>query len=295
MNNIYVSKFKNYKSTNPIEITLLDWLKDDSFYNEVRYIQNISDKSERDRLKANLPCITPSGTFKQRKASEMIKHSGYICIDIDAKDNPDIIDFKLLREELKNITNVAYSGLSVSGKGVFCLIPIKFTEKHKEHFEALKNGFKILGIVIDKSCGDVSRLRGYSYDPDAYFNMEAVVFEQFIEYRKKTEQSLPVTPIKEYGDNNSGSFTKNRVVKIISRISTSSIDITENYEQWFQIGCSLANEFGEEGRELFQLVSQNYLTYNMQVTDTLFNQCLVKSYSYTIGTFFHYAEQYGLK
>jgi hypothetical protein len=295
MNNIYVSQFKNYKSTNPIETSLLNWFKDGTFSKEVEKIRNLSDKSERDILKSNLPCITPSGTFTERKASGLIKHSGYICIDIDEKDNPEIIDFRLLRNELRNITNVAYSSLSVSGKGVFCLIPIKFCDKHKEHFESLKICFEKLGIIIDKSCGDVSRLRGYSYDPDAYFNEDAVLFEQIYDYRKIVEQSLTITPHINHNKKSFENITKKRVLKIISEINISSIDITENYEQWFQIGCSLANEFGEDGRDMFHLISKNHPKYHFDSCDRHFNTCLNSNYSYTIGTFFHYAEQYGLK
>ena len=297
MKNTHISKYKNVRSTFPETISLWDWLNDNSLKNEVNYIRSIDNKEDYQREKSKLPCATLSGLFKdnERNVKGLTSHSGYICIDIDGNDNKGITDFKKLRDEIKNVINIAYSGLSVGGKGVFCLIKIKYPEKHKEHFEALKICFEKVGIIIDKACSDITRLRFYSWDDDAYFNEEAVEFEQIYEFRKIIEKSLSITPYKKLSNNGSENATKNRVVKIISRISASSIDITENYEQWFQIGCSLANEFGEEGREFFQLVSQNYPKYHSEATDRLFNQCIEKSYSYKIGTFFHYAEQYGLK
>jgi len=293
MKNTIISKFKNYKATNPENIILWDWLNDDSYKGDVEHIRTISDKTERKRLKSNLPTIAPSGTFTKRGASFLIKHSGFICIDIDSGDNPSITDFKDLRNQLSNIVNVAYSGLSVSGNGVFCLIPILHTDKHKEHFEALKICFEKLGIIIDKACSDVSRLRGYSYDEDAYFNEDAIVFNQVFEYKFDTSK-LPENKIVEKTYRNKNT-THERVMKIVTQINSSNIDITEEYNQWFQIGCSLANEFGEEGRQIFHLVSQNHPSYNSDVSDRKYSECLRGDYTdISIGTFFHWAKEYGI-
>ncbi|WP_281324371.1 PriCT-2 domain-containing protein [Flavobacterium sp. IMCC34518] len=226
----------------------------------------------------------------------MIEHSGYICIDIDGGgENQHISDFNMVRDELKKCLNVFYASLSVSGKGVFCIIPIKEREKHKEHFEALKIIFKTFGITIDKGCGDVTRLRGYSYDSNAHINEDAVVFNQLVEYKQKTSQTQsPKKEIKPAYKSTSNN-TEARVIEIIREINRKGIDITENYEQWFQIGCALANEFGGSGRDMFILVSQNHPKYHPEVADSMFDKCLENSYGYNIGTFFHWASHYGLK
>jgi hypothetical protein len=293
MKNTIISKFKNYKSTNPENVILWDWLNDNSYKSDVEYIRAIDDKTEINRLKSNLPTIAPSGTFSKRGSSYLIKHSGFICIDIDSGDNPSITDFKDLRNQLSNILNVAYSGLSVSGKGVFCLIPILHTNKHKEHFEALKICFEKLDIIIDKACSDVSRLRGYSYDEDAYFNENAIVFNQVFEYKFDTSK-LPENKIiqRDYKNENN---TYARVMKIATQINNCNIDITKEYIQWFQVGCSLANEFGEEGREIFHLVSQNHPKYHPETCDRKYSECLRGGYTdISIGTFFHWAKEYGI-
>ena len=72
---------------------------------------------------------------------------------------------------------MAYCGLSVSGQGVFLLIPIAYPEQHLSHFLALQQVFQQqLGVVIDSNCKDLCRLRGYSYNEDGYFNHQATPF-----------------------------------------------------------------------------------------------------------------------
>lgn len=175
--NIEVSCFANfYTKTNPKNINLLSWLKSNKYKDKVKFIRNIEDKAERDKIKATLPAITPSGLFSYCAKSDLIKHSGFIAIDIDPKGNEHIRNFTELKSHLRNIPNVAYCGLSVSGRGYWCLIPIVYVDKHELHFRALEEIFKSFGIKIDAACKDVSRLRGYSYDSEGYFNHHATPF-----------------------------------------------------------------------------------------------------------------------
>ena len=108
----------------------------------------------------------------------LIAHSGLICIDIDEKDNPDVAEFDRLNELIRIIPYVVYCGHSIGGKGYFVIIPIASPEKHKEHFEALRQDFARCGITIDKSGKDVTRLRIYSYDNTAYINPSAATYER---------------------------------------------------------------------------------------------------------------------
>lgn len=292
MRNTIVSKFQNFKDVNPKEeVTLWDWLHDYTYKSEVEYIRKIKNKTDRSKLKSELPSITPSGIFLKRSSSALIKHSGFICVDIDSGDNPEILNFEKLRDDLSKISNVAYAAISVSGNGVFALIPIQFHEKHKEHFEALKKCFEKLGIVLDKACSDISRLRAYSYDPNAYFNENPVVFNQIIEYKDTEKASKVILNHKKV--NSSKTSTYGKVTKIINETVSSGTDVTEKYEQWLQIGCALANEFGNDGREMFHVISQNHPKYNYDSCDSFFSICIANKYNYTIGTFFYWTKHYG--
>lgn len=183
MKNSTVSLFESYKQKLPIgQVKLFDWVCSERYKEEAKYIRSLSEKSEQRKYKAELPCITPSGIFSYCSDKYLDLHSGYICIDIDGgKDNPKITDFEKLKQDLSSIEYIAYCGLSISGNGVFCLIPIEHPRYHKEHFYALEKFFRGRGIVIDTSCKNVSRLRGASYDANPILNSNASTFTDRIE------------------------------------------------------------------------------------------------------------------
>ena len=288
--NVEVSCFKNYfESNNPITINLLDWLNSNKYKNTVEKIRSISDKTERDKIKATLPAITPSGIFSSRNDNNLIKHSGFLQFDIDYKDNRHIGNYNELKTQICKIKNVAYCGMSVSGTGYWGLIPIAYPNKHKQQFEALKADFKSIGINIDCSCSNLSRLRGYSYDNNAYFNHKALVYYNIaIEFNKEQPKHNQIF--------NSDNFSiQGKVEECLNKILNSKIDITGNYQQWFSLGCSLANEFGEAGRTYYHTISQFYCKYKYEDTNKQFTECLKHSYRYTIATFFEYCKNYDIE
>lgn len=296
MGETQISYFENYYSKTPTTVSLLSYLKNDTYKDTVKLIRQIENKDERNKLKAKLPGATLSGVFSERKVAGLVKHSGFICIDIDAGDNPHLTDFAHVRDEISKIENIAYAALSVSGKGVFCLIPLSKPQDHKDHFKALQECFKFFGIVIDKACSDVSRLRGYSYDPDAYFNDNAIVFNQTLDFKVKPK--ITDKPKKTFEtlkkDVSTDKNTKDKVMNVISKICKAKIDITGSHKAWMDIAASLASEFGEEGRSMFHQVSKFHPEYNPSFCDIKYNDFSVLASSYNIATFFYYAKQHGL-
>ena len=167
-----ISVFENYMNPVPdgnIHIrAFVNDVLNGTFKNEVEKIRAAKDKN---KLKSKLPAVTISGTFTKRANDCLIRHSGFICIDIDTK--PEGAKWEALRDTAGSWDNVYFSALSVSGNGLFLIIPILKPEKHRQHFEALRIEFDKMGISIDKACKDVARLRGVSYDPAAIFNPNA--------------------------------------------------------------------------------------------------------------------------
>lgn len=176
--NVKVSCFKNYGSPhNPVTIDLKSWLTSEKYKAGVMELRAVDDKKIRDKMKSQLPLITPSGIFSYRSEANLLKHSGFIAIDIDRDNiNSKITNWKNLKKEICKISNVAYFGLSVSGKGYWGLVPINTPEAHKDHFRALKFAFIQLGINLDDAPCNVASARGYSYDSEAYFNHSAIMF-----------------------------------------------------------------------------------------------------------------------
>ena len=157
-----------------------------NFLGSKRHISRIldlraeTDESRKKAIKLSLPMATVSGWFSpSRKIEHLQRHSGFICLDIDEKDNPGR-SIDEIRELLVSRDDVAYAALSVGGKGMFALLPLAWPERHGEQFDALKDEFMdCYGLVLDKSCRDVTRLRALSYDPDAYmsfYNLKNNVF-----------------------------------------------------------------------------------------------------------------------
>lgn len=150
-----------------------------------------------------LPCITPSGIFKGGHGkNNLVKHSGFISIDMDRKDNLHISNWDDLRDELSKVPEIAYVGRSCSGDSWWGMIPIVDPEKHGEHFKFIQKAMADLGLIIDSGCGDVNRLRYYAYDPNPFINPDAACLERFLEPHAvaKVKPSLPgeSSPIERY-------------------------------------------------------------------------------------------------
>lgn len=102
-----VSLFENCTSPrNPQEINLWEWLHSDTHRADIERLRTFTEKAERDRIKRSLPGITPSGLFSYRKKDGLIRHSGLICIDIDAKRESG--DHRLRRVETTPCPNAEH-------------------------------------------------------------------------------------------------------------------------------------------------------------------------------------------
>jgi hypothetical protein len=278
---VEVSGFQSYGDIHPKSVNLLTWLTSKKFAAQIIKLREESAKAERDRLKATLPAITVSGVFAPtRKEEHLIRHSGLICIDIDRKGNEAIVNFSELKNELIKIQNVAYAGLSASGQGYFIIIPIKYPEHHKLHFEALKNDLESYGLIIDSAPQNVASLRGYSYDPGAYFSHGAIPYQKMKRSKRASEKKKlrVIRPVFE----KPGTMVEKLVAGIVAR----RIDITVSEPEWFRLACAFANEFGEQGRGFFHQISQFYPEYDRAETDKKFDHAIrAKYHSITIATF----------
>lgn len=273
----------------PKGITLGEFLaKGNEFLEQIKRLRSCRNADERKYIKSTLPQATISGVFSGgRKSENLVQHSGLICIDIDAKDNPDMPDFdKLIENVLSKFAEVAYASRSVGGKGYFVIIPLLFPEHHRAHFEQLRIDFEKLGIVIDSACSDVCRLRCLSYDDNPYVNENAENYS-FV-YQKPKPTPRPFYRSRHADD------TDERVYLACKEILHRHIDMTANYADWISIGLALAS-LGESGREYFHIVSQQNAKYSQRETDKKFDDFLRSNNGrVTIGTFIHFCKRYGV-
>ena len=287
---VSVSCFQSYAGRDPKPVNLLKWLQSKKYASQIAALRCTENKKRRDYLKSRLPAISPSGLFKPtRRQENLVRHSGLICIDIDPKGNEGVHNYAHLKEEFFNLKNVAYSGLSASGRGFFLLIPIAQPQKHKAHFLALVRDFKQLGVVIDEAPKNVVSLRGYSYDPNGLFRHDATIYDKQLksDIPKKKNEWVPSSQSTFIGS------TENQIQKVIERIATYRIDITVREADWFRLACALANEFGANGRNYFHQISQFHPEYDPVKTDWKFNHALQSNYhQIRMGTFFQIASSF---
>ena len=250
---------------------------------KIEHLRTLQTKEERNAIKRRLPQACISGIFQPtRKADNLVKHSGLICLDVDRKDNQDIDNWDEMKQELSKLPQIAYISLSVSSNGYFVIIPLRYPDYHKGQFEQLKRDFAKMGITIDPACGDVTRMRCLSYDPHPYINPDAVPYEGYY-----------VEPKPFISYQYSGNDILDKVAKCCERIEANSIDITGDYQSWFTVGCALAS-LGEQGRQFFHVCSSQNNKYNRADTDKKFTNLLRTGKRISIGSFFEICKDYGI-
>ena len=276
-----VSIYKNVYDKIGKTICLRDFLLSYLHKSEIEVVRRTADKQQRNKLKKELPLVTISGVFKPtRKAENLVAHTGLICIDIDKQDNLHISNYNNLKEQIAGLKEVLFCATSASGQGLYCIIPIMYPSKHIEHFRALEQDWLTYGIVIDKNCKDITRMRGYSYDATPYINEEAIMYSKI----RKPKQVI-------YSEMNQDNTSK--VEKIAQELYSKGINIAENYDDWFLIGRALAHELGESGRRYFHALSSLSTKYNVSECDKKFDLCK-RTHTSSLGSFFILAKAHGV-
>ena len=325
---IWVSLFRSFTDPRPVgEVDILHWLLEPSheLLKVLDLIRNTDDKETRNAIKARLPAVTPSGLFEVRRIDALIAHSGLICLDIDAEDNPEISDWDALKLRLPNLEHILYAGLSASGRGLFCLVPIVDGKRHLQHFLALERDFRETGIVLDAACKDVTRLRGFSYDASAFVNLDARPYEKVADtsvtgHRTASKRPLAHSPnpkteqLREAEEPNPvlrllqptdlarmaavlepPKAAKQRFLDLLERIEAQRIDITTSYCDWFTVGCAIATLFGADGKSSFHRISAFYPRYDYEECEKQFSEILKGGYRSSFDKIVSIAERYGLR
>ena len=245
--------------------------------NQVREFCAAGDTKAAALAKKALPAVSLSGTTnglrKAAVADERFTHSGFLQVDIDGKDNPDMT-LDQIRQVLIDDQRIVAVFISPSGNGIKGVARIQpYAMWHKASFLAVERHFVTEhGIVIDKSCKDPVRLCFLSYDPDAWIDESRTeVFAPLtgdaaealeLEPRRKAEVStewqapspnrvrLASTTITEDG----------RLLIHDTSVALSLDDLREmidciphpEYQDWIEICSAAWNTFGQDATEILQ-------------------------------------------
>lgn len=143
-------------------LTLAEFLQLGSeFREEIQRIRSTADKAERSRLKkTTLPagcisCKVKTRLAGIRKEDKILQYNSLIVLDFD-----NLEDVEAAKQDLAQLSFFWYLGLSVSGKGLFGIVPVATTDwrEHKHYFEALSRELADIGYTVDAACSDETHL-----------------------------------------------------------------------------------------------------------------------------------------
>lgn len=242
---------------------ILDAIRDGRWKDKISELRSIQTDAEQKSFKNTLPCFTGSGIFLNRNNDGLVVHSGIMILDFDAKDNPRIIE---KRQDLIADRHTAFLFTSCRGNGLAVGVKIDGV-KHAETFQYLEQYYQEKhGLITDKGCKDVCRLRFISYDPDLHLNENAepvIVPSDFLE---ETKHSKPVLHAND---------KSHEIMRAI--IASGKLIGDDSYDDWLKIGFALTSEFGEEGRKYFHELSKLSPKYDLVECDRKFDNCLKTS------------------
>jgi hypothetical protein len=228
-------------------------LVSDAYKNQVQKIRLEKDIKNQRKLKEKLHYVTFSGIFSERKEANLISESGLICLDFDK-----IADLEKVKKELSNDKFCHLLFISPGGSGLKLIVKIS---EFKNAWIQLADFYKAkYGLEADKSGKDICRACFLSWDIEAVYKPDAEVF------------LVKETIIKQEKLKNQADLERAKLV--VERIVSQGLDLTEDYNDWLNIGFALAGAFQEDGRALFHEVSRFYSNYTLIETDSKFDECL---------------------
>lgn len=264
--------------------------------------------------KKMLPGATLSGFFRlyedeslthpgqrvmvSRRETHLQQHTGWLAIDIDLQDNQQLTSFENIRMVARFRPEIGLLMRSCSGTGYFGLVRLAYPDRHKEQFKAILKEYAALGIVLDKQCGNIGRVRFASWD-DAdhiYINNNVQPYQglatdepQVIPQARPMYRQPQSNASSAYGGSDNRAFwndprTQDRIIELIVKALVSRrINITESYDEWTKTGWALkAHPYGER---LFHELSACSRKYNASPASQKWRQLgrsTTVSYNYLI-------------
>jgi hypothetical protein len=190
-------------------VDVLNSIKNGEFKDEIDELRyNKNDEIRFGELKKQLPHITPSGTFTDRRRSKnLCQYNGIMVLDIDKVEK----DANIVRNTAEKIEYSFAAFISPSGSGVKILVKTNATpENHNLVFDSLADFYENkMEVAIDRSGKDISRACFVSYDPDLSINPDSSIFAIPVTSQMANFSEVTTTSDLESIFNNVLNFTTN--------------------------------------------------------------------------------------
>lgn len=269
---------------------LIDSIRSDEFAERVAAVRQAvaagNSKLASD-LKKRLQAVSISGAVDGRRkaavAENRFTHSGFLQIDIDAKDNEglDLAETRRMLIADKRIVAVFDSPSGNGIKGIARIQPDATLQV--QSFEAVEQHFSSLGITIDTACKDPVRLCFVSHDPDAFIDLDRTArFEPL-------ERQLDDAPQLEIRTQHEGLVIRARPSDVTLDVLREMLAVIgrPTYNRWLEICSGAWAHFGEQATPLLQAQwpEERAGEYAEKFANRLTR--------FSIGTVWHYAAESG--
>lgn len=205
-----------------------------------------------------------------RRETHLQQHTGWLAIDIDLDDNQQLSNFENVRMVARFRPEIALLMRSCSGTGYFGLVRLAYPDRHKEQFKALLKEYAAAGIMLDKQCGNIGRVRFASWDDPQhiYINENAIAYKGLdIDVPQMVPQynhqcgfvhfaSAPASSNDFWSDIR----VRDRLLELVVKAMVDRhINITESYEDWCKAGWALkSHPYGEQFYHALSACSTKY-------------------------------------
>lgn len=272
-------------------IRLRDFLSmGQSHLSDLKEIWETQDKNLRQKLKrgrlgaASVSCVLSTRDSRLRLSDKIRSYNRLIALDFD-----NIQDLEAAKRRLASLPYVWYVGYSASRRGLFAIVPLLNEDyrMHEVYFMALSKEMEALGLQPDQKCKDVTRLRYLSYDENPVFNENCERFglpEGFDVDAARTEAARSCRVLEN------PALARAKVYAEEWQKKGPAVD---DYDDWMRIGMALSR-LGEDGRELFHLVSGTSAKYDGRETDRAFDGFLKSTRDVSLGSFYFMCNRMGV-
>lgn len=193
----------------------------------VRGIYQHGTEAAYTAAKSRLPALTFGGTFHPtRRNDTLVASSGVVLGDIDHCDDPPA-----LKSPLAQSPSVAFAFVSPSGYGLKVgvrVVPVEHAAAYHHAWTVLAAHYETLtGVAWDAGASAVASLCFVSYDPDLFWNPDAVPFP--------VAPYTPPPPRQPSATDAPGAPALERVREALAAIPNNDAD----YCVWLTIGMAL--------------------------------------------------------
>lgn len=203
-----VSQFANMTSKTPIQgdlESLVSFMKTDE---RLKFLTQSYRQTGKKTFKADAPLFAPACHLEGGKGQDNIRELTHLSlVDFDElfpEVPPGITALNALKQKLCADPHTLLCYITMSGNGIRVIYPYLGDDYPAAFAKGNDYYQQLIGKKADFQCKNVNRLSGLAYDPDAYYNSDAISFSAeeislfHTETTKKNQQQKKQDRINTY-------------------------------------------------------------------------------------------------